>query len=210
MSKLRELPSRNHHSNYKFEFELHKQAYFNMIRSKLQRNIRFKLNKEIILFNKFKKKVFTNNSLMPLFGNVRRLCRWIKFHVPSKLYPEQSHNAPNPKASSMYCKARHLRWYFSPFYSLQNFLCGKFCNFSTVFIRSKLSIYYWHQRMRNWHQTILQPNPNFRWISFNNNIFTLLPIAENSPRLRNDGVTQPYFPRIKSAESNPECLASMV
>ena len=75
MSKLRELPSRNHHSNYKFEFELHKRAYFNMIRSKLQKNIRFKRNKEIILFNKFKKKVFTNNSLMPLFGNVRRLCR---------------------------------------------------------------------------------------------------------------------------------------
>jgi len=46
-----------------------------MIRSKLQKNIRFKRNKEIILFNKFEKKVFTNNSLMPLFGNVRRLCR---------------------------------------------------------------------------------------------------------------------------------------
>jgi len=53
MSKLRELPSRNHHSNYKFEFEfeLHKRAYFNMIRSKLQKYIRFKRNNEIILFN---------------------------------------------------------------------------------------------------------------------------------------------------------------
>jgi len=92
MSKLRELQSRNNHSNYKFEFELHKRAYFNMIRSKLQKNIRFKRNKEIILFNKFEKKVFTNNSLMPLFGNVRRLCRWIKIHSPSKLHPaEQSH-----------------------------------------------------------------------------------------------------------------------
>jgi len=55
MSKLRELQSRNNHSNYKFEFEfefeLHKQAYFNMIRSKLQKNIRFKRSNEIILFN---------------------------------------------------------------------------------------------------------------------------------------------------------------
>ena len=115
---------------------------------------------------------------MPLFGNVRRLCRWIKFHALSKLHPEQSHNAPNAKASAMHCKARHHRWHFFPFYSRQTFLCGKFCNFSIVFIRSKFSIYYWHQRMRNWLRTIFLLNPNFRWISFNNNIFTLLPIAD--------------------------------
>jgi hypothetical protein len=69
MSKLRKLPSINKHSNYKFEFELHNQAYFNMIRSKLQKHIQFKRNEEIILFNKFKKKVFTNNSLMPRLVN---------------------------------------------------------------------------------------------------------------------------------------------
>jgi len=69
MSKLRKLQSINKHSNYKFEFELHNQAYFNMIRSKLQKHIQFKRNEEIILFNKFKKKVFTNNSLMPRLVN---------------------------------------------------------------------------------------------------------------------------------------------
>lgn len=69
MSKLRKLPSINKHSNYKFEFELHNQAYFNMIRSKLQKHIQFKRNEEIILFNKFKKKVFTNNSLIPRLVN---------------------------------------------------------------------------------------------------------------------------------------------
>ena len=69
MSKLRKLPSINKHSNYKFEFELHNQAYFNMIQSKLQKHIQFKRNEEIILFNKFKKKVFTNNSLMPRLVN---------------------------------------------------------------------------------------------------------------------------------------------
>ena len=40
-----------------------------MIRSKLQKHIQFKRNEEIILFNKFKNKVFTNNSLIPRLVN---------------------------------------------------------------------------------------------------------------------------------------------